>query len=358
MNRIFELLRILRDLYDASSLKLFARVFPVIAAGLVSLPAHAALTCEVSNINKTLNAGFMSVPQAASTGATVTTLAADPFQPNCYFSNGSTSTLATLYIDLSTTAALAPGFTDVYQTNIAGLGIRYAFNSTSCAANNVTLPNGLVRLTCPFSGAINVTLYADVSVTSSLIVTGPMGAGASTLSVVPTVGITYATSESGSRWGKGPLYTGSATGTLIKATCSVTQPAVSVLLPTADTRAFSAGVGAVAAPQGFSLSFSCTTGAKVLMTLTDNVNPANRTSTLGLTTDSTAKGIGVQILNSAGTPISFGADSATPGNANQWLIGNSPNGALVVPFTARYISTGAVSPGTVKALATFTMSYQ
>jgi type 1 fimbria pilin len=358
MNRFFELLRILRDLYDASLIKLFARAFPVIAAGLVSLPAHASFNCEVSNTNKTLNAGSLSVPQNASTGATVTTLAADPFQPSCVFTAGSTSTSAILYVDLSTPAALAPGFTDVYQTNIAGLGIRYTFNSTSCAANNVTLPNGTVRLSCPFSGPISTTMYADIAVTSSLVITGPIGAGASTLSTVPVVSIVYVTSESPSRWGKGPLYTGSATGTLIKATCSVTQPAVSVLLPTADTRAFSAGVGAVAAPQGFSLSFSCTTGAKVLMTLTDNVNPANRTSTLGLTTDSTAKGIGVQILNSAGTPILFGADSATPGNANQWLIGNSPNGALVVPFSARYISTGAVSPGTVKALATFTMSYQ
>jgi type 1 fimbria pilin len=312
----------------------------------------------VSNISKTLTAGSVSVPQGTSTGTTVATLAAAPFQPNCFFSSGSTSTSAILYIDLKSTTALASGFTDVYQTNIAGLGIRYAFNSASCAANNVTMPNGAVRLTCPFSGAINTTLYADVAVTSSLVVTGSIGAGASTLSMVPAVSITYVTSESSNQWSKGQLYTGSATGTLIKATCSISQPNVVVLLPTADTRAFSAGVGAVAAPQAFSLSFSCVTGAKVLITLTDNVNPTNTTSTLRLTTDSTAKGIGIQVLNKAGTPVLFGPDSAAPGNTNQWLIGDSPNGPLQVPLTARYIRTGAVSPGTVRALATFTLSYQ
>jgi type 1 fimbria pilin len=40
------------------------------------------------------------------------------------------------------------------------------------------------------------------------------------------------------------------------------------------------------------------------------------------------------------------------------LIGDSPNGPLQVPMTARYVRIGDVSPGTVRAMATFTMSYQ
>jgi type 1 fimbria pilin len=95
----------------------------------------------------------------------------------------------------------------------------------------------------------------------------------------------------------------------------------------------------------------------VLITLTDNVNPANQSNALQPTADSTAQGIGVQILR-GGLPISFGPDSAAVGNTNQWTIGNSPNGPLQVPLTARYVSTGRVAAGTVKALCTFTMSYQ
>ena len=201
-------------------------------------------------------------------------------------------------------------------------------------------------------------MTANVTVTSSLVVTDTIAAGASNLSTVPSVTITYSTSDGGSGyWNKGSLYTGSATGVLTHATCSVNQTNVAVLMPTADTHAFSS-VGAVATPQPFSLSFSCATGAKVSITLTDNVNPSNRSTALQLSSDSTARGIGVQILNSSGTPVSFGPDSATPGNTNQWLIGDSPNGMLQVPLTARYVRTGAVSAGTVKALATFTMSYQ
>jgi type 1 fimbria pilin len=117
-------------------------------------------------------------------------------------------------------------------------------------------------------------------------------------------------------------------GTISDSTCSVNGAA-------SGTRAFSAGVGTVAAPQAFSLLFECATGAKASITLTDNVNPANRSSALQLTANSTAKGIGIEVLNSAGTPVLFGPHSAAPGNTNQWLIGDSPNGPLQVPLTTR-----------------------
>ncbi|MBU7439069.1 fimbrial protein [Paraburkholderia fungorum] len=162
--------------------------------------------------------------------------------------------------------------------------------------------------------------------------------------------------QSGS-WAQIALYSGSATGTLTRATCSVNQSDVAVPLPTADTRAFSSGICAVAAPQAFTLSFACATGAKVSMTLTDSINPANRFNTLRLSADSTARRIGIQLLNSTGLPVLFRADSATLGNQNQWIIGDSPNGVVQVPLTVVwYIRT--VSAGKLKALATYNMSYQ
>ncbi|MFM0503869.1 fimbrial protein [Paraburkholderia caffeinilytica] len=336
------------------------RLALALCIGAISVSAHANLTCEVASINKAFVAGVISVPMNTAVGATVSTLAPDAFQLTCKFlADGLSDTSATLFSDFTTTGGLAPGFTDVYKTGIPGLGVRYMFNSPQCNANNLVLSHGTVRISCPFSGPLNGPIMtANVTVTSSLVVTDTIAAGASTLSTVPSVTIIYSTSDGGSSyWNKGSLYTGSATGVLTRATCSVNQTNVAVLMPTADTRVFSS-VGAVAAPQPFSLAFSCATGAKVSITLTDNVNPSNRSTALQLSPDSTARGIGVQILNSSGTPVSFGPDSAAPGNTNQWLIGNSPNGTLQVPLTARYVRTGAVSAGTVKALATFTMSYQ
>ncbi|WP_205969124.1 fimbrial protein [Paraburkholderia sp. Tr-20389] len=255
---------------------------------------------------------------------------------------------------------MAAGFADVYQTGISGLGVRYTFNSPSgqCNANNLTMQNGSITLSCTFSGPLGGPyIQYPVMITATLVVTGPIASGASTLSSAPSIAVSFTTIDTGGPWSQTPAYSGSASGVLTHATCSVNQTNVAVSMPTADTRAFNA-VGAVAAPQPFSLSLSCSAGATVLITLTDSVNPANRSTSLQLTADSTAQGMGVQVLNSGGTPVAFGPDSATPGNTNQWTVGASPNGALQIPLTARYVRTGSVSAGTVKALATFTLSYQ
>jgi len=277
----------------------------------------------------------------------------------CRFLNsGTLTTSGTNIANFSTTAVLAYG-TDVYATGIVGLGVRYKFNSSACNATNVIMTNGKAAVTCSFSGPLDGPyMPAAMTVTVELVVTGPIQGGVSSLTTVPTVAISFKSSDSSSNWSQPNLYTGSAMGTLTQATCSVSQTNLAVLLPPANTRAFSSGIGTVAAPQPFSLLFACASGAKVSITLTDSVNPSNRSNTLQLSADSTAQGVGIQVLNSTGSPVSFGPDSAAPGNTNQWLIGDSPNGVLQVPLTARYISTGTVAAGTVKALATFTMSYQ
>lgn len=342
-------------------LRIVVRSTLILFAGLASASAHANLSCGILNVNKTLTAGVVSVPVNSTAGTTVSTLAPSLFQPNCSFpSGGLNDTSATLYVDLKPTASLAAGFNDVYNTDIAGIGVRYTFNSSTCSATNVVLANGLATLSCPVTGPLNgPRVPFDINVTATLVVTGAVAAGSTNLTTAPVVGVTYRTSDAGggSYWTQTPLYSGSATGTFVGATCSVSQPSVAVTLPNVSTGALSSRVGSTAGSQPFSLSFNCSAGAKVLITLSDNVNPANRTDTLQSTADSTAKGVGVQVLK-GGSPVLFGADSAAVGNANQWLIGDSPNGVLQVPLTARYISTGSVTAGTVKALATFTMSYQ
>ncbi|MGB8419905.1 fimbrial protein [Paraburkholderia sp.] len=221
------------------------------------------------------------------------------------------------------------------------------------------MTGGSVKIKCPFSGPAGGSyMPATITVTAQLVVTGTINGGASKLNTVPTVAIKFTESDQTDSWSAGNLYTGAATGTLTGLTCSVKNSQVPVSLLDARVSDLSSGVGSVAGPKGFSLSLACQSGVKVWITLTDNVQPSNRTNTLKLTGDSTARGIGIQVLNTAGSPVLFGEDSAVPGNANQWLIGNSPNGTLSVPLTARYIRTDTVSGGSVKALATFTMSYQ
>lgn len=115
--------------------------------------------------------------------------------------------------------------------------------------------------------------------------------------------------------------------------------------------------GATAGNTNFSIDLSCQPGANVFVTLTDATNPGNTTNNLTLTGDSTASGVNLRVLDSNGSPVSFGPDSAASGTTNQWLVGPSAS-TTSIPLTAQYVSTGNVSPGTVKGLMTFTLSYQ
>ncbi|MBN3764313.1 fimbrial protein [Burkholderia sp. Ac-20365] len=312
-------------------------------------------------MNKVLDAGTISIPVNAAPGTTITTHAPESFQFNCHYDpkyQPKFATDNTLYADFSTNAARAPGFNNVYATDVPGLGVRYTFNSSQCNAHGAVLTNNSLRLSCPMRGFFNEPLYAYLSVTWSLVVTGPIASGATTLSKAPTVSLGFTTSANNGYWNQPPLYTGSASGSLALATCSVDQPNVSVDLPTIEARALAQGVGAVAGPVPFSLSLTCVGGGTAFITITDGVDPANRGTTLGASKDSTARGVGVQLLDPAGKLIAYGPDSNAPGNPGQWKVGAAPQGTLKIPLTARYVRTADVSAGSVRALATFTMSFQ
>ncbi|WP_157137842.1 fimbrial protein [Herbaspirillum lusitanum] len=152
---------------------------------------------------------------------------------------------------------------------------------------------------------------------------------------------------------------------IVPQTCQVDTPNVVVPMGSVASSSFT-GTGSVSPARNFTISVNCSgVASQVFMTLTDQQTQANRTSTLGLTAASSARGVGIQILRRQGntdTPISFGADSSTAGNTNQFLAFSSTGeqiGATTIPFSARYIKTAAtIIPGTANGVATFTMSYQ
>lgn len=141
--------------------------------------------------------------------------------------------------------------------------------------------------------------------------------------------------------------------------CTVTTPSPNVPLGTIRARALT-GIGSTTGETPFPITLNCPkTGSRVSITLTDNANPANRSTALSLKSGSTASGVALQVLNAEGTPVAFGPDSSAPGNTNQWLAGTSSGGPMTIPLTVRYLQTAnPVKAGTVNAVATFTMSYQ
>lgn len=143
-------------------------------------------------------------------------------------------------------------------------------------------------------------------------------------------------------------------------TCAVISPSIMVPLNNIPIRTFT-GVGSTSPNVPLMIQLQCEGGSStnhVYVTLTDETNSANTSTTLSLALGSTAKGIGIQVLNGT-TVLGYGPDSSVPGNTNQWFAGTVGAGGYNIPLTARYVqTTPTVEAGTANGIASFTMSYQ
>lgn len=143
-------------------------------------------------------------------------------------------------------------------------------------------------------------------------------------------------------------------------TCSMNQRNYVVPLNTVYSSQFSSLYKEVQGGE-VNIQLQCQDGIDVFATLNDATQHGNRSNILTLTTDSTAKGVGLRLYkNNETTAISYGADSPNKGNKNQWHFSNyrgeiNPR----IKLKANYIKTAnTITPGSVKAVATITFSYQ
>jgi type 1 fimbria pilin len=248
----------------------------------------------------------------------------------------------------------------VYQTSVSGIGV--SFYVVNGASQTLITSTGGGYTSGTIGAPGNGTLPG---VQANLIVTGPVVSGYS-LSSLPTVTVTFTPTGSCS-WSTpiaNTLATSASNSAVVPITCTVTTPSVSVNLPVVSLGSLGA-VGQTAGNTSFPIGLSCAAGANVYITLTDATTPTNTTSLLTLDSTSTAQGIKLRVLNSAGA-VEFGPDSPAPGTTNQWFLGasSSING---VPLTVQYYrddtnpagtAPATLSAGSVHAQATFTMSYQ
>ncbi len=248
----------------------------------------------------------------------------------------------------------------VYQTSVSGIGVSF-YVVTSSGQTLITSTGGGYT-----SGTISAPGNGSLpGIQANLVVTGQVVSGYS-LSSLPSVTVTFSPTGSCS-WSTGlsnTLATNANNSAVVPITCTVTTPSVSVNLPTISLTALSS-VGSTAGDTSFPIGLNCASGANVYITLTDATTPSNTSSLLTLSSSSTAQGIKLRILNSAG-PVAFGPDSAVAGNTHQWFLGASSSVNLV-PLTVQYYrddtnpagtESATLSAGSVHAQATFTMSYQ
>jgi type 1 fimbria pilin len=138
--------------------------------------------------------------------------------------------------------------------------------------------------------------------------------------------------------------------TFVTSSCSVATNPINVTLPTISTTALGS-VGATAGTTAFNISLNCTgaAGMSVSLELDANGTASGIQGVLTPTSGSSA-GVGVQVLNQANTAVTFGTAVSE---------GTTPVGQMNIPFSARYYQTAAtITPGTLAASATFTLTYQ
>lgn len=321
------------------------------AAGIsVAAPAHADCSFSSGSFQTgNVNMGNIMVPANVAVGSVIAT---KQMSFNSVF--GQEGFKCGSNIDTALSFAMSGAATSgVYPTNISGIGIRiYAWSSTAYFTSPTT-----PTLT-PNSWTFNYPLYTGsygseyLQLKVDLVATGPIDAGTSALSYNVAPWMSVATVDGTSRMSIANL---SVTAQMTTRSCSVTTSSVAVTLPPAFLGNLNTGkTGATP----FNLGLTCSAGAKVNVTLTDSSDISNTSTTLNLAPGSTAAGIGLQILNGS-TPIAYGPDSPTAGNTNQWSAGTATGGAMNIPLTVQYIrTTGTLAGGTIKGLATFTMSYQ
>ena len=240
---------------------------------------------------------------------------------------------------------VAPGFTNVYKTNVPGVGVKFAitkgwnggyYYAPNSTTSNVYQPNSSSQQ------------YRKVE----LVVIDQISKG--TLNDMPYMIVTYYGTCFPTVSYRADIQSNYTVVT--PHTCAVTTSRINVNLP--DVKATDLkNSNSTAGDTNFSIGLNCTAGSKVYVTLTDKNDVGNRGSVLTLDKSSTASGVGIEILMNQ-KAVKFGPDSPVAGTVNQMLVGDAAPSLTSIPFTARYISKGNVKGGTVSATATFTMSYQ
>ncbi len=338
------------------SRELFRRSFGILimcvagCAGLIfSASAHAYEACTITMSPTAVSFGSVTVPRNAVAGTPIGSLKTTTGSYNCPANPGLTQ--SGFYIEAVST--LTPFSSTVWNTGTPGIGVIVIIT---------TYPNETISGTTGWSYAVpesttnwfldsNQTSSGTITITYQLVTTGG-GVTAASNFTIPLVGLYSQDVVVGGQ--SNEVYI-SGTATIVARTCTV-PTSVKVGLPTVSASQLSP-VGATAGNTGFNISVSCAAGTNVYVTLTDSTTPSNTTSNLTLDSKATATGVKLRLLNSSGSPVSYGPDSAVAGNKNQWLVGASAS-TTSIPLTAQYISTGTVKPGVVDGVATFTMSYQ
>ncbi|WP_165494124.1 fimbrial protein [Aquitalea sp. USM4] len=327
----------------APSTSLYAFIFFTI------VPASAAFAaCTPTNITFSIpdqQFNLNAIPLNGKIGSELISAATDIFKCT---DTGGTSVTGRDIGNQTTTAISIDGRT-IFSTSAPGIGYALAIEPTNFCSNTL---QWVPFLTCKtttkafnFNAKVRIQFYK----------TGPIKS-ASSISINTKNFIIWE-----NRSGVNDVITTMAINfnpfNLTVNTCSLLSGSITNINLPQIARSSLPNTNSIAGSTPFRLTITCPSNINLNITFTDNNNIGQTTNILTPATTSTAKGVGIQ-LQYNGKIISFGPDLAEPGTTNQIVLNSNLAGVQSFPFSASYIRTGTVTPGSLSSTATFTLSYQ
>ncbi|WP_322843696.1 fimbrial protein [Pseudomonas sp. B33.4] len=337
---------------------------------LMAAPAMAACTWNGSDWTPkqlTLNGGAVFAPRDIPVGSTLNTTGAIrdlPFGDRLVCgltASYSTALVGPVVNNIPVDNIVVPA-NSLLQTNVPGIGLAMYMTGF---AGQWQMPAGNPARFIPFTLNLNIS-YAlsgmpSAMVRYALIKTGDIPPGSHSINQLVATG----TSD------RGHIFDLNFTATVTVAGCSMPAAPgnqINVPMGTWEKRVFN-GKNSTTQAQPFAITLNaCIAGNNYPSNTNGYFNgnfaniqiDADKTSTildaangvLSLSSDSTAQGVAIQVLQDNGTPMNLGQ----PVRLNRIV-----NGVTSVPLRARYIQTGdgpTPQPGTANGHASFTVTYR
>lgn len=249
------------------------------------------------------------------------------------------------YIYLSTTSTRPTHSPGIYETGLPGIGMKL-----SVPDHAPTIPGSISHHI-----ALTPSIYHFSPIIIELVKIGYIPSDGD----IPTGSIlTVNLPDSNNLQVIDAALTAPITIRLARPTCAVITPNLTINLGEISISDFNSS--GRTSPDNFSIDLTCTGGtrsADVHVTLTDANNPANTTSQLPLSPDSTAEGVALEVNNRFGV-VNFGPDLEGLGNPGQWNDGSTVAGSYSIPLSVNYVRLpGPIKGGTANSGVTYTLNY-
>lgn len=256
------------------------------------------------------------------------------------------------YFVITVNASPVSGYSDVYPTNIDGLGVRFIINientSLCPAVENKVISNSKYNSTCHMNHG--TTTSSDV--TSSIIFVKTKAQIASgVVTTIPTVSTSYSMNADGYTSPIDDLWS-SASVTITNIACTVASSDITKKFDDISLSKFTE-VGSTPVSKDFDVELECDAGTNINVSMAGTQSSETSDSSIlaltGAGDAGVAKGVGVQIAY-AGVALKL--------NENI-VLKQSSGGMESLPFTARYYQIAdKVTAGSANSTATLNITYQ